>query len=381
MSNPAVLRSLPDEEESKAVEEAFAGMPEKGTARFWNRLTGQISVVGASSYGLGEDWEPPVNYFQGRSERRARSGGGVNEVRFQTGPSSTRDESSYAYQEASATPLASSQPPLPSTTPAKQPASGFLATSTPFVHGVGRSGGFDDSFSFARQTPPHMSRTNVPPPAVAAGGEQSAFGQNTSFQTELPPNTGAEWTTGNATHNVGDASLINFLEQGGLPVKDIGVPVDNILPPVQRRFSSRPSLPGGGIGLPHWNTSNGNHCLEAASLPHLLHQDLVEDLHRVEIPHVAQDDLLLEDLQDSRTAGVGDGRTGEAVAAALQAAAAPQEEEAFLRQALEYLHSRLHQDLREAEADSPRQAREVFRPDHQEEEATGEDTTTRMRTT
>ncbi|KAJ7982883.1 hypothetical protein DFH06DRAFT_1122928 [Mycena polygramma] len=174
-----VEEGLPDEDESKAMEEAFAGMPEKGTARFWNRLTGQISIVGASSYGLGEDWEPPVNYFQGRSERRARSGGGVNEVRFQAGPSSTRDESSYAYQEASATPLASSQPPLPSTTPAKRPASGFLATSTPFTQGVGRSGAFNDSFSFARQSPPHMSRTNVPPPAVAAGGEQSAFGQNT----------------------------------------------------------------------------------------------------------------------------------------------------------------------------------------------------------
>ncbi|KAJ7601817.1 hypothetical protein DFH06DRAFT_1153414 [Mycena polygramma] len=255
MTNPAVLRSMPDEADSKTVEEAFTGLPEKDTARFWNRLTGQVSIVGASSYGLGEDWEPPVNYFQGRSNRRTRSGGGANEVRFEAGPSTTRDESSYVYQEVSTTPLASSQPPLPSNTPARQPASGFLATSTPFAQGAGRSGTYNDTYSFTRQSPPHMSRTNAPPPAAAAGGEQAAFVQNASFQTGLPGNTAMR---GNATHDVGDASLINFLDQGGLPVKDIGVPIDNILPPVQRRFSSRPSLPGGGVGIPPWNTNNVN---------------------------------------------------------------------------------------------------------------------------
>ncbi|KAJ6517879.1 hypothetical protein C8R47DRAFT_1231529 [Mycena vitilis] len=249
MTNPAVLRSIPDDADSKKVEEAFAEPPEKGTARFWNRLTGKMSVVGASSYGLGEDWEPPANHFQGRSERRTRSGGGLNEVRFQTSSASPKGNTSYSFQEASTTPLASSQHHLPSTTPARTQSTGFQATSTPFAPTGGRAATYDESFSFLRQTPPHMERTSNAPPAAAAGGEPSNYGQNSSFQVGAEVDARNEWTTGNRTHNAGDASLIQFLDQGDIPVKDIGVPVHNVLPPPSRRRDSLPPWSTGDVNL------------------------------------------------------------------------------------------------------------------------------------
>ncbi|KAJ6504331.1 hypothetical protein C8R47DRAFT_1210401 [Mycena vitilis] len=344
MTNPAVLRSIPDDADSKKVEEAFAEPPEKGTARFWNRLTGKMSVVGASSYGLGEDWEPPANHFQGRSERRTRSGGGLNEVRFQTSSASPKGNTSYSFQEASTTPLASSQHHLPSTTPARTQSTGFQATSTPFAPTGGRAATYDESFSFLRQTPPHMERTSNAPPAAAAGGEPSNYGQNSSFQVGAEVDARNEWTTGNRTHNAGDASLIQFLDQGDIPVKDIGVPVHNVLPPRLRlrlRDSKRKYL-------------RANLSREAALLHPHLRIHLVVDLRQVEIRQVDLLDNLLAVFQDFPTGEEG-----------LQ-------EEDFLRQAREDLPFLIHRDHQEVEEDFLRQAREdllfLIHRDHQEVE-------------
>ncbi|KAJ7653352.1 hypothetical protein DFH06DRAFT_1134098 [Mycena polygramma] len=81
--NPGMhLAQLPNID-CKELEEAFASPPDQFpvSAKFWNKQTGKLSTVGASSYDTGDDWELPSNQIQGRSERRSKSEGGA-EVRF-----------------------------------------------------------------------------------------------------------------------------------------------------------------------------------------------------------------------------------------------------------------------------------------------------------
>ncbi|KAJ6498120.1 hypothetical protein C8R47DRAFT_1069000 [Mycena vitilis] len=238
--------------DTKELDEAFATPPDQFpvSARFWNRQTGKLSTVGASSYDTGDDWELPSNQIQGRSERRSKSGGGA-EVKFSDDSFNTIENKSYsAYMESSTTPLASSQPQLlPPSTPFSHHPSAFQATSTPFQRSSFSSNysSVDPALDFPANS---QSQFNIYPPnqslapsaAVAAVGGQTTRsyssatatavgglpGMGQGFaptgQTSIPP---AATAGRNQSVHPGDSSIIHFLNQGGVPVKDIGVAVDN----------------------------------------------------------------------------------------------------------------------------------------------------------
>ncbi|KAJ6469061.1 hypothetical protein C8R47DRAFT_1078180 [Mycena vitilis] len=257
---------------------AFPAEPidQQGQVQFWNRQTNELSSA-ASSYEAGKDWQPPVGNFTDRTRQRSTGG-----VRFEEQVRTNQDVRDWAAnqsygKDASSTPLASTNQKLaiPETPARGTSSTGFLATSTPYRGG---GGGNDqtqnDSFAY---------NTSALPAGTAGWGQDNSV--NNPNRT-IPPYDASSLPAGTAGWGfantqgaqgiqtaVGDTSLLNFLDQG-LPVKDIGVPVDNILPDVQPRFSSRPSFPGGYVNPQAWNPANVNmgitaHGAAPLNVPHL----------------------------------------------------------------------------------------------------------------